>query len=174
MGQSTMGSGLKMVCVRAKEPKSGRMVANTSATGRMTRRTVKVVSYMRMETSLKVTGTMIKPMVAVFMNTWTAQNISVIGKKIDNTDMASNPGQTRLNMKATMSMARSMELVPSSGLTDPPTSANSTTIIFMEKESISGPMNANTKVNGEQTKCMAKERSLGVTEESTSESTLTI
>lgn len=77
-----------MVSVRAKEPKSGKMAASTWATGKMTRRTVRVDSSTQMVTSLRVIGTMIRLMAAVFTSIWTALNISVIGKKIDNTDMA--------------------------------------------------------------------------------------
>jgi hypothetical protein len=53
-----------------------------------------------------------------------------------------------------------------SGLTAPNSMGNSKKIIFMDLECTVGQMDVNIKENGETTRCMVKDFSLGVTEES--------
>lgn len=67
-------------------------------------------------------------------------------------------------MKATMNMARNMELVTSAGQMCLVTLASFTITISMEKVFTPGKMVANMKANGEQTECIAKVLSHGLME----------
>jgi hypothetical protein len=72
-------------------------------------------------------------------------------------------------MKETTSTAKSTASVRLSGQTVPPTSENFIIITFTARVFTRGPTTGNTRVNGEQTKCMVKALLLGQITASTSE-----
>ena len=63
--------------------KFGRMVANMKVTGKTIRLMDMDVLFTQMATVIMETGSMTKPMAGAHMNTWTAPNTSVTGKKIN-------------------------------------------------------------------------------------------
>lgn len=112
--------------------------------------------------SMRVNGSMIKPMVRALILTWMGPNIMVIGKRTNNTVLVLRPGPMAQNMKAIMNMGKSTVPVLSSGLMDHSTLENFIIITSMARVSIPGVTAENTKVNGETTRCMEKVLSLGL------------
>ena len=85
---------------------------------------------------------------------------------IDNMDTESKLGQIMPGMKETMSSVKNKTSVHLSGQTAPLTLENSTKTIFMVKEFTRGQTKENTRATGKPIKCMAKEHSHGLMEES--------
>ena len=67
---------------------------------------------------MKVTGTMIRQKVTVFIHTWMELSIRVTGKKINSMGKVKRHGQTVPCMKVITSMARSMVEEHSNGQMD--------------------------------------------------------
>ena len=111
---------------------------------------------MLMEMYTRETGYKTKHTEEDSMNTLMVPNTSEIGKRTDRMDTELKPGQTMLNMKERMKMARSTASVLSNGQTNQFILGNSLTIIFMAKVSTHGPMAGNTKESGETIKCTVK------------------
>ena len=170
----TTVNGLNKAFEREKVFSSGKMVVSTKAIGKETKPMATEDLSMLMATVTTVIGSTIRHTVVELTSIWTEPNTSVTGKRINSTAMESKPGQMLLNMKVTTSLAKSMESVPSSGLTDQPILGNSIITIFMEKVFTLGPTTVSMKENGEPTKCTEKELSHGLMEENTSVSMLKI
>ena len=79
------------------------------------------------------------------------------------------PGQMLRSTRVVMSLVKSTALVLSSGLMDQLISENFIIIIFTVRECIPGQTIASTKESGEQTRCMEKVHSHGLTTEGTLE-----
>ena len=122
---------------------------------------------------MKDSGSRIRPMVRELMNIETVPSTTVTGKKIDQMALVLRRGQVEQSSKATISKERRSELASSPGSTDLSIVESSTTTISTERGLTNGPMAANTRASGEQTKCTAKEHSSGKMEESMSASTVT-
>lgn len=84
--------------------------------GKITKPTAKVDSSMPMEMSMMDNGLMIKLTDLVFTAILMEPNTRAIGKKINNTEMDSKPGQMVQDMKVNMFKERNMERVNSLGL----------------------------------------------------------
>lgn len=127
---------------------------------------VKAVSSTPMAMCMRVYGTMTELKEEAHTNMLMVQNTLVTGKMIDNMDTESKLGRIMPGMKETMSSVKNKTLVHLSGQTVPLTLENSTKTIFMGKEFTRGQIKENTRATGEPIKCMAKEHSHGLMEES--------
>lgn len=123
---------------------------------------------------MKVNGLVTKLKAEERMSMLTVLNISVTGKMIGSMVMESKHGLITLDTRVTTSMARSIILVHLSGKMAHRILENFITTIFTVKVFIRGQTKESTKETGKQTKCTAKELSLGQTVENMSASILMI
>lgn len=165
---SIMDNGQKKAYVREKVYRYGKMAVNTKGIGKMIELMGMEDSFIPTATATTANGSTTKPMAVAPTNTWMEPNTSAIGKKINNTVTESKLGQTKLSTKATMNSERNTVSALLSGLINQLILENSTTIIFMGKVSTLGLTAVSMKENGEQTKCMGKELSVGQMDENTS------
>lgn len=121
MGPYIMDNGQKKGLEMEKVYRSGKMVASTRATGRVTKPMAMVDLSMPMETVFTENGSMTKLMVGEHTSTWMVQNTSVTGRMINNTAMVLRPGQIQPNMKVIMNLVRNTASVHSNGQMDQPT-----------------------------------------------------
>lgn len=156
MVQFIKDSGPKTAAEKAKALKSGKMEASMSATGRMIWLTEEAGSFTQTVTFMKACGLTTKPKAEVSMSTLMEPIIRVTGGMIDSMDMVLRRGPTTLDSRAITNLERNTELAPSSGTMVLVIQANFTLTTFTEKVSTFGVAGASTKVNGNQTKCMAR------------------
>ena len=115
---------------------------------------------------MKANGIMIKPKEEELMNIPMVPFTLVIGKKTDKMAMELKHGQITPNMKEITSLAKNTALVLLNGLMALLILVNFSITIFMEKECILGQTIEDMKENGALIKCMAKELSHGLMDES--------
>ena len=101
---------------RAKEDKFGQMDQCMKDGGWKIKPTAKEDSFMLTVMSMMDNGLMIKLTDLVFTAILMEPNTRAIGKKINNTEMDSKPGQMVQDMKVNMFKERNMERVNSLGL----------------------------------------------------------
>lgn len=125
---------------------------------------VKVVLYIQMEMSMRVTGIMIKQKVMAYILIWMEHNIKVLGKMINSMVKGKKRGQMVLVMREIIFLVKNMERELSYGLMVPYILVNSTTIILKVLANINGQMGDHSMETGKIIKCMGKEFLIGLME----------
>ena len=112
-------------------------------------------------------GKTIKHAAMVSIRTLMVRSIRVIGRMINSMVKDKRYGPTVHNTKATISSDKKMDLVDSSGPTNPLSKVTFSKIIYMVKAHIGGQMVESIPVNGSATKCTAKDFSIGPIKDAT-------
>ena len=115
---------------------------------------------MLMAISMMVTGKTTRRMVLVSIHTQMGPNMKAIGLMINSTAKERSIGQMVHNMRVNISSERKMVMANFCGQIAQATVVSSSTIIFMGRALILGPMVEFTTAIGNKIKCTEKELSL--------------
>jgi hypothetical protein len=174
MELSTKGSGAKKTRKKEGVPKVGSMEVSTRATGRTTKRTVEVVSFMPMVTFTLANGKTIKHMATEYTTIQTVLNTRAGGSKISNTARVRKCGQTMRATRVLTKKEKSTGLASSTGLMDLRTQVTLLTTIWKETASTPGAMVASSTGNGKTIRCTARVSLRGRTADAIKESTTVV
>jgi len=157
---------------RAKAFKSGLMEVCMKATGRRTKPTFSADFCIKMATSIRVNGKMIKRMALVTISTRMAVCTEVSGRMILKMVRVSNAGLMALSLKATTHRVSSKAMVFSHGLTGIATREILLQITFKARVLTDGVMDESTLACGKTIRCMVTESYAGLTANATKVTTM--